>query len=173
MSDLKEIIRAEYIKCAKDPAHFMRKYCNIQHPQRGRVIFNLYPFQAKVLNLWKDNPYSLILKSRQLGISTLAAGYSLWLMTFHKDKNILCIATKQDTAKNMVTKTKFMYDNLPSWLKVGAEENNKLTLRLSNGSQIKATSAASDAGRSEAVSLLIIDEAAFIEGIEQIWASAQ
>jgi hypothetical protein len=171
--DLKEIIKAEYIKCAKDPAHFMRKYCNIQHPQRGRVIFNLYPFQAKVLNLWKDNPYSLILKSRQLGISTLAAGYSLWLMTFHKDKNILCIATKQETAKNMVTKTKFMYDNLPSWLKVTAEENNKLTLRLSNGSQIKATSAASDAGRSEAVSLLIIDEAAFIDGIEPIWASAQ
>jgi hypothetical protein len=94
-------------------------------------------------------------------------------MTFHKDKNILCIATKQETAKNMVTKTKFMYDNLPSWLKVTSIENNKLTLRLSNGSQMKATSAASDAGRSEAVSLLIIDEAAFIEGIEPIWASAQ
>ena len=173
MSDLKQIIKDEYIQCAKDPGHFMRKYCNIQHPQRGRVIFNLFPFQAKVLNLWKDNPYSLILKSRQLGISTLAAGYSLWLMLFHKDKNILCIATKQETAKNMVTKTKFMYDNLPSWLKIGAEENNKLTLRLTNGSQIKATSAASDAGRSEAVSLLIIDEAAFIDGIEPIWASAQ
>ena len=171
--DLKEIIRAEYIKCAHDPSHFIRKYCNIQHPQRGRVIFNLYPFQSKVLNLWKDNPYSLILKSRQLGISTLSAGYSLWLMTFHKDKNILCIATKQETAKNMVTKAKFMYDNLPSWLKVTSIENNKLTLRLSNGSQMKATSAASDAGRSEAVSLLIIDEAAFIEGIEPIWASAQ
>ena len=171
--DLKEIIKEEYIKCAKDPSHFMRKYCNIQHPTRGRVIFNLYPFQAKVLNLWRDNPYSLILKSRQLGISTLAAGYSLWLMLFHKDKNILCIATKQDTAKNMVTKTKFMYDNLPSWLKIPADENNKLTLRLSNGSQMKATSAASDAGRSEAVSLLIIDEAAFIDGIEPIWASAQ
>ena len=171
--DLKEIIREEYIKCAQDPAHFMRKYCNIQHPQRGRVIFNLYPFQAKVLSLWKDNPYSLILKSRQLGISTLAAGYSLWLILFHKDKNILCIATKQETAKNMVTKTKFMFDNLPSWLKIPADENNKLALKLNNGSQIKATSAASDAGRSEAVSLLIIDEAAFIEGIEPIWASAQ
>jgi hypothetical protein len=171
--DLKQIIKDEYIKCAKDPTHFMRKYCYIQHPQRGRVIFNLYPFQGKVLNLWKENHYSIVLKSRQLGISTLAAGYSLWLMLFHKDKNILCIATKQDTAKNMVTKTKFMYDNLPSWLKVASEENNKLTLRLTNGSQIKATSAASDAGRSEAVSLLIIDEAAFIEGIEPIWASAQ
>jgi hypothetical protein len=173
--DLRQIIREEYLKCSQDPSHFMKKYCSIQHPQRGRVIFNLYPFQDKVLHLWRDNPYSIVLKSRQLGISTLAAGYSLWLMLFHKDKNILCIATKQETAKNMVTKVKFMYSNLPSWLKIGdkPDENNKLTLRLNNGSQIKATSAASDAGRSEAVSLLIIDEAAFIDGIGEIWASAQ
>ena len=171
--DLKQIIRQEYLLCAKDPAHFMQKYCHIQHPQRGRILFNLYPFQGKVLNVWKDNPYSIVLKSRQLGISTLAAGYSLWLMTFHKDKNVLCLATTQETAKNMVTKVKFMYDNLPSWLKVPSEENNKLALKLSNGSQVKAKSSNSDAARSEAVSLLIIDEAAFIDNIAETWASAQ
>ena len=173
MSDIKKVIRQEYLKCASDPVHFMKKYCFIQHPQRGRIQFSLYPFQEKVLSLFQDNPYSIILKSRQLGISTLTAGFSLWMMIFNKDKNILCIATKQDTAKNMVTKVKFMYENLPSWLKVDSDENNKLTLRLKNGSQIKATSAASDAGRSEAVSLLLIDEAAFIENIGEIWASAQ
>jgi hypothetical protein len=173
MSDLKKVIRQEYLKCAKDPVHFMRKYCYIQHPQRGRIQFNLFPFQERVLKLLQENPYSIILKSRQLGISTLSGGLSLWLMLFHKDKNILCIATKQETAKNMVTKVKFMYENLPSWLKVDAAENNKLTLRLNNGSQIKATSASSDAGRSEAVSLLLIDEAAFIDNIGEIWASAQ
>ena len=173
MSDIKQVIRQEYLKCASDPIHFMKKYCNIQHPQRGRILFHLFPFQEKVLKLFQDNPYSMVLKARQLGISTLVAGFSLWLMTFHKDKNILCIATKQDTAKNMVTKVKFMYENLPSWLKIDTSENNKLNLRLKNGSQIKATSAASDAGRSEAVSLLIIDEAAFIENIGEIWASAQ
>ena len=171
--DLKKIIQQEYIKCAADPVHFMKKYCMIQHPQRGRIPFSLYPFQEKVLQLFQENPYSIVLKSRQLGISTLGAGYSLWLMLFHKDKNVLCIATKQDTAKNMVTKVKFMYENLPSWLKIDADENNKLTLRLANGSQIKATSASSDAGRSEAVSLLLIDEAAFIDNIGEIWASAQ
>ena len=78
--DLKKIIRQEYIKCATDPVHFMKKYCFIQHPQRGKILFTLYPFQEKVLHLFKDNPYSLILKSRQLGISTLTAGYSLWMM---------------------------------------------------------------------------------------------
>ena len=53
--DYKAIIRQEYVKCAQDPSHFMRKYCWIQHPQRGRVQFNLYPFQTKVLKLFKEN----------------------------------------------------------------------------------------------------------------------
>ena len=173
--NIKQIIREEYLKCAESPAYFMKKYCYIQHPKRGRIQFNLYPFQERVLTLFQENPYSIVLKSRQLGISTLAGGYSIWLMLFHQDKNILCIATKQDTAKNMVTKVKFMYENLPSWLREKDKplEDNKLTLRLNNGSQIKATSASSDAGRSEAVSLLLIDEAAFISNIGEIWASAQ
>ena len=172
-SNIKNIIKQEYLKCASDPVHFMKKYCFIQHPQYGRIKFDLYPFQEKVLKLFSDNPYTFILKSRQLGLSTLTAGYSLWMMTFNKDKNVLCIATKQDTAKNMVTKVKIMYDNLPSWMKVGTDENNKLTLKLSNGSQIKAISAVGDAGRSESVSLLLVDEAAFIDNIKDIWTSSQ
>ena len=169
--DIKAIMRSEYIKCCSDCIYFLRKYCYISHPQRGRILFNLYPYQEKVLKLWQTNPFSVIIKSRQLGISTLASGYAFWLITFHPDKNVLCLATKQDTAKNMVTKVKFMYDNIPSWLKVDKEENNRLTLRLKNGSQIKATSAASDAGRSEAVSLLLIDEAAFIDNMDELWTS--
>jgi hypothetical protein len=173
--DIKEIIKQEYLKCMTDPAHFMKKYCMIQHPTRGRISFNLYHFQEGVLHQFQKNNYNIVLKSRQLGISTLVAGFSIWLMLFHKDKNILCIATKQDTAKNMVTKVRFMYDNLPSWLKGNEKplENNKLLLKLPNGSQVKAVSAAGDAGRSEAVSLLIIDEAAFIDSIDEIFASAQ
>ena len=173
MSDLKQVIRQEYLKCASSPVHFLRKYCYIQHPQRGRIQFNLYPFQEKVLKLFRDNDYTTVLKSRQLGISTLASGYGLWLMTFHKDKNILALATTQATARNIVTKTVFMWENLPSWLKVDAVENNKLSLRLANGSKIHAKSSNSDSARSEAVSLLIVDEAAFIENIAETWASAQ
>ena len=174
-TNIKAIIKQEYIKCAKDPVYFMKKYCWIQHPTRGRIQFNLFPFQEGTLNILQKNDRSIILKSRQLGISTLSAGLGLWMMLFQKDKAILVVATKQDTAKNLVTKVKFMYDNLPSWLQIGFEEKNKLALRLNNGSQIKAVSAASDAGRSEAISLLIIDEAAFIENnrIDEIWGSSQ
>jgi hypothetical protein len=172
-SNLKDVIRQEYIKCSQDPVHFMRKYCYIQHPQRGRIQFNLYPFQEKVLTLFKKHDYSIVLKSRQLGISTLAAGYATWLMLFHKDRNVLALATTQATARNLVSKVKFMWENLPSWLKVDAVENNKLSLQLVNGSKIQAKSSNSDSARSEAVSLLIIDEAAFIENIAETWASAQ
>tara|TARA_R110000737_G_scaffold49497_7_gene70345 strand:+ start:312 stop:1886 length:1575 start_codon:yes stop_codon:yes gene_type:complete len=171
--DLKTLVREEWVKCAKDPVYFFKKYCYIQHPHRGKILFNLYPFQETLMDDVNDNRFNVILKSRQLGISTLSAGYSLWLMLFHEDKNILVIATKQEVAKNLVTKVRFMHDNLPSWLKGQTEEDNKLSLRLRNGSQIKATSAAGDAGRSEALSMLIIDEAAFISNVEEIWTSAQ
>jgi hypothetical protein len=170
---LKDIIKQEYTKCASDSVHFMKKYCQIQHPTRGRIPFHLYKFQERSLQEITKNDYNIILKSRQLGISTLSAGYSLWLMLFHGDKNVLVIATKQEVAKNLVTKVREMHTYLPSWLKSTTVEDNKLSLRFSNGSQIKAVSSSKDAGRSEALSLLIIDEAAFVDNIDEIWASSQ
>ena len=172
-ADIKQIVAQEYIKCAKDPAYFMRKYCFIQHPTRGRILFNLYPFQEGVLHLFRDNQYIITLKSRQLGISTLASAYALWLMIFHKDKNVLALAITQATARNLVTKTIFMYENLPKWLQLPFTEKNKLSLRLKNGSKITAKSSNSDAARSEAVSLLLIDEAGFIDNIEETFTAAQ
>lgn len=170
---LKEIIADEYKKCAADPVHFMRKYCIIQHPTKGKMYFNLYPFQEDTLHDLRDNRYNIILKSRQLGISTLTAGYALWAMLFKNDYNVLVIATTQDVAKNLVTKVRVMHDNLPAWLKGKSMEDNKLSLRFKNGSQIKAVSSTGTSGRSEALSLLVIDEAAFIKGIDEIWTSAQ
>ena len=170
---LKDIIAEEYKKCAVDPIHFMKKYCMIQHPVRGKIPFQLFPFQEKTLTQFKDNRFNVVLKSRQTGISTLCAGFSLWKMIFNSDFNVLVIATKQEVAKNLVTKVRVMHDLLPTWLKGGSMEDNKLSLRLQNGSQIKAIASSPDAGRSEALSLLIFDEAAFIDDIDEIWVAAQ
>lgn len=171
--DIRQIVAQEYVKCGKDPVYFMKKYCYIQHPTRGRILFNLYPFQEGVLHLFRDEKFILTLKSRQLGISTLASAYALWLMIFHKDKNVLALAITQATARNLVTKTIFMYENLPKWLQLPFTEKNKLSLRLKNGSKITAKSSNADAARSEAVSLLLIDEAAFIDNIEETFTAAQ
>ena len=173
MSDLKQAIKQNYLKCAKEPSYFINQFCTIQHPQRGKIKFKLYPFQYDVLKEYQANDYNVILKSRQLGISTLSAAYSLWMMLFQNDKNILVIATTKDTAKNLITKVRVMYEALPAWLKTAIVENNKLSLVFKNGSQIKAIASNESAGRSEALSLLILDEAAFIEKIDVIWTAAQ
>ena len=173
MSNLKQAIKQNYLKCVQDPSYFINHYCVIQHPQRGKIKFKLYPFQEEVLKSYQEETYNIILKSRQLGISTLSAAYSLWMMLFHNDKNVLCIATTKDTAKNIVTKVRVMYDGLPIWLKTAIIENNKLSLVFKNGSQIKALASTESAGRSEALSLLILDEAAFIERIDTIWTASQ
>ena len=169
---LKDVIKQEYVKCASDPVYFLKKYCVIQHPIKGKIPFNLYNFQESTVSDLVQHRFNIILKARQLGISTLTAGYSLWMMTFHQDKNILVIATKQEVAKNLVTKVRVMHANLPSWLKQPCVEDNKLSLRYKNGSQIKAVASGDESGRSEALSLLILDEAAFIDRIDTIWAAA-
>jgi len=169
---LRERIKEEYKKCALQPEYFLSKYSYIQHPIRGRVLFDLYPYQAKAMGEFEENRYNIVLKGRQLGFSTLVAGYALWLMLFHKDKNILVIATKQETAKNLVTKVRFMHQNLPVWLRGEILTDNKLSLQFTNGSQIKAVASSKDAGRSEALSLLILDECAFIDNADIIWTAA-
>jgi len=171
--NIKDVIREEYVKCAKDPIYFMKKYVKIQHPIRGTLPFLTYPFQDKTLSDLIKYDQNIILKSRQMGITTLVAGYSLWLMVFHENKEIICLSITQETSKAIVTKVRFANDNLPSWLKLRESEDNRLSLKLSNGSKIVAISSASTAGRSGAASLLIIDEAAFIDNIDEIWLSSQ
>lgn len=170
---LKDIIKDEYVKCARSASYFMKKYCVIQHPTRGKIPFHLYPYQEDALQDFQDFDRTIILKSRQLGISTLIAGYALWMILFQNDKNVLVVAIDQNTSKNLVTKVRVMFDNLPNWMKLKAVESNKLSMRLSNGSQIKAVSSTGTSGRSEALSLVIIDEAAFVDGAEELWASLQ
>ena len=46
--DLKQVIKREYLKCVEDPIHFMRKFCTIQHPQRGKVKFDYIHFKKNV-----------------------------------------------------------------------------------------------------------------------------
>lgn len=170
---LKELVKEEYLKCAKSATYFMKKYCMIQHPTRGKIPFHLYPYQEDTLQDFQDNDRIIILKSRQLGISTLIAGYALWMILFQNDKNVLVVAIDQNTSKNLVTKVRVMFDSLPSWLKMRAVESNRLSMRLANGSQIKAVSSTGTSGRSEALSLVIIDEAAFVDNAEELWASLQ
>ena len=171
MSLTKSEAMAEILKSGKDPAYFINRYAKISEPMKGLIPFDLYPFQEDALKIFNDHRFSVVLKARQLGISTTVAGYICWLMLFQREKNVLIVATKLQTATNLVKKVKSIHKHLPSWLKIAEISiNNRTSFELSNGSQVKASSTSGDAGRSEALSLLVVDEAAFVEGMDELWA---
>ena len=161
---------SEILKCGKSPQYFIDNYAKITHPQRGLIPFHTYDFQRNLLSEFKENRFNIILKARQLGISTVTAAYVVWMMMFHREKNVLVIATKFSTASNLVKKVKSILRSLPEWLMIATVTiDNRTSFELSNGSQIKASSTSGDAGRSEALSLLVIDEAAHVEGLSDLW----
>jgi hypothetical protein len=167
--DKKQILK-EVVKAGKDPVYFLNNYARISHPLEGSIPFRTYDFQSDLLQNFNDHRFNIILKARQLGISTITAGYVAWLMLFHKDKNILVVATKFQTAANLVKKVKGIMKSLPEWMQISKISiDNRASFELSNGSQIKASSTSGDAGRSEALSLLVVDEAAHVEGLEDLW----
>tara|TARA_R100000664_G_C2758708_1_gene147845 strand:- start:1288 stop:2892 length:1605 start_codon:yes stop_codon:yes gene_type:complete len=160
----------EIIKCGKEPLYFINKYVKIQHPERGTIGFDTYQFQDECVKDFIDNRFNVIVKSRQLGLSTLVAAYAVWLAIFYKDKNILVIATKLAVAQNFIKKVKVAIRSLPQWLVIPEiTGNNKQSVEFGNGSTIKAIPTSDDAGRSEALSLLIIDEAAFVRNFDELW----
>lgn len=166
----KKEIMTEIVRCGKKPEYFIHTYAKITHPMKGLIPFHLYPFQEQLLEDFEDHRFNIILKARQLGISTVTAAYVAWMMMFHREKNVLVIATKFNTAANLVKKVKAIIKNLPAWLRISTVDiDNRTSFVLSNGSQIKASSTSGDAGRSEALSLLVIDEAAHVDGLEELW----
>ena len=84
----------------------------------GLIPFKLYDYQEELINDFNDYRFNVILKARQLGISTITAGYVVWLMMFHRDKNILVMATKFSTAGNLVKKVKAIIKHVPAWIVV-------------------------------------------------------
>ncbi len=166
----KEQIQKEILKCGKDPIYFINTYARISHPQKGPIPFRTYQFQDEALKDFIDFRFNIVLKARQLGLSTVVAAYISWLMLFHRDKNVLILATKLVSASNLVRKVKYIFKSLPSWLVIAdIVIDNRNSFELSNGSQIKASATTGDAGRSEALSLLVLDEAGFIEGMQELW----
>ena len=114
----KEEVVAEVIKAGKNPTYFINNYAKISHPQRGLIPFKTYDFQSDLIDTFQDNRFTVVLKARQLGISTISAAYIAWLMLFHRDKNVLVIATKFQTAANLVKKVKAIHKHLPPWLRI-------------------------------------------------------
>jgi hypothetical protein len=172
MAITKAQIKKEILRSGKDPVFFITSYVKASHPVKGVVPFDLYDFQQDLVSDLQKNRFNIILKARQLGATTTIAAFILWMMNFNRDKEILVVATKLATAAGMVKKVRKMYARMPEWMKIAKiKTDNVNAFELSNGSIVKASSTSSDAGRSEALSLLVIDEAAFVDGMDEMWAA--
>tara|TARA_R110001599_G_scaffold278933_2_gene480246 strand:- start:165 stop:1706 length:1542 start_codon:yes stop_codon:yes gene_type:complete len=168
---MKDKVLEEFKKCKADPAYFMCNYVKVTHPVRGLVPFQLYPFQKKIVSEIEDNRFNILRKFRQAGCTTIASAYALWLAVFKRDQAIVILSKGDTEATEVLDRIKVMYEELPAFMQPGISEDNKHTLKLSNRSIIKSRPSGKQSGRSLAGSFLIIDEAAFIEAIDTIWAA--
>lgn len=164
-------------KVSKD-VFFFSTFCYVVNPVTGMVKFDLYPYQKSVLYQFLKERFNIILKFRQAGITELIAMYCLWLTMYHPNKKVNIISIKDTVAKKVLKKIKFMYKNLPWYLQTPitngrfGEYGSASTIEFSNGSIIESIPTSDQAGRSESLSLLVIDEAAIVRWASTIWASA-
>lgn len=164
-------------KVTKD-IFFFSTFIFVVNPVLGRVVFDLYPYQKAVLYQFLKERFNIILKFRQAGITELISMYCLWLAMYHPNKKINIISIKDTVAKKVLKKIKFMYKNLPWYLQVpivngrAGEYGSASTMEFANGSIIESIPTSDQAGRSESLSLLVIDEAAIVRWASTIWASA-
>jgi hypothetical protein len=164
----------ELRKCKSDPIYFMKTYLVVDHPVKGRVPFELFPFQEECIKDFLKYPYTVVNKSRQLGLSTTTSAFCLWMAMFQRGANILLMATKLETSKGMIEKLRIYFNALPKWMteRLGLTDLDAESvkyLKFNNGSKITAIPTAKDAGRGSAVSLFVVDEAALIDNLEELW----
>jgi hypothetical protein len=167
---------AEWRHCVADESYFLRMYWNIAHPAHGRILFNLRDAQSEALKRWDSNRYSLTLKARQIGWTTLIAAHQFWLAFFREDQNIIDLSRTEREAVLLLRKTKYGFKHLPLWMVERGPESmvdHQQRMVFSNGSQITSMPSASDPARGESASLVVVDEWAFLPNPEEAWASIE
>jgi hypothetical protein len=163
----------ELQKCKADPIYFMEKYVRIQHPTKGSVAFKLYDYQREMVACIHENKDSILLCSRQMGKTTVAAMYILWLATFFSEKRCIIASKAMNHAVEIQSRIKFAYEELPNWLKAGCKFYNRTSIEFDNASVIICEATSEKTGRGGSPSILFLDEIAFISKRiqDEMWAS--
>ena len=167
----------EIRRCIVDPVYFINTYVYILHPKHGRIRFKLYDFQEDMIKTYQNNRWSISKIARQSGKTETTCAYLAWYALFHPEKTILVAANKLSNAKEIISRIQGIYEELPDWLKPGIDESewNKTSLAFENKSKIMAQATSQNTGRGFAISLLYLDELAFVPPhVQQLmWASIQ
>lgn len=178
-------VRREWLRCApdtKDPAkllegfiYFCDNYWFIRHPERGRIKLDLYEAQIETVESWLNGRYSLILKARQIGFSTLVATYAFWNAFFYSDRPILLLSRTEREAIKLLSKAKYGHQFLPEWMRFEGGPFNQTQTRMdfSNASYVESLPSASDPARGESAYLIVVDELAFLPNSDEAWAAIE
>ena len=157
-------------------SYFCEKYWFVKHPQRGRILFKLRSAQTETVKTWMSERYSIVLKARQIGFSTLAAAYSFWLAYFFADRFIVMLSRTERESVKLLSKAKYGYRFLPQWFKLRGPQQvteHQLKMVFDNESAIESLPSSNDPARGESVYLVIVDEWAFLPNAEEAWASIE
>ena len=161
----------EWLKCAQDPIYFAEKYIKIVHVDHGFIPIRLYDYQKEIIVKLTNNRRVTVVTSRQAGKTTTAAAVILHYILFNDHKTVALLANKGDAAREILDRIKMAYEALPDWLQQGVDEWNKGSISLENGCKVIAAATSSSAIRGKSISLLYIDEAAFVENWDEFFAS--
>ena len=125
---------------------------------------------------WESERYSLTLKARQIGWTTLVAAHQFWLAFFKADQNIIDLSRTEREAVLLLRKTKYGFQHLPKWMIERGPKSlveHQQRMGFDNGSQITSMPSASDPARGESATLIVVDEWAFLPNPEEAWASIE
>jgi len=165
----------ELIKCKDDMMHFACEYFYIVHPDDGRIKIPLRGYQRRVLKKVEQNRFFIVCSPRQAGKTAMYTIVALHHACFNADKRIVIIANKEATAIEIFKRVKLAYEELPNWLKPGIDGAYGATsMKLANGSEISISTTTGSAARGMAISMLILDELAFVDPpsiLEDFWRS--
>jgi hypothetical protein len=164
----------EFAKCAKDPVYYMNTYGYVFDARKKMVAqMTCFEYQNDCLRKFHEHQNNIILKSRQTGLSVITAGYVAWRLLFRYDEKILIIANDGAGAVRFLETVKQFIEHTPVWLKPDAiEQDNTKKIAFSNNSYAEAKASSPNAGRGDSLTMLILDETAFIKDDEAIWMGA-
>lgn len=162
---------SEYTKCYQDVLYFVKNYVYIISLDKGRVLFDLYDFQLDMIDKFQKNRYVISCLARQLGKTTVVAAFLFHQLIFNKDFTIAILANKGSKAREILSRIKLMYEMLPWWIKPGVVEWNKGSIQFDNRSKCFAAATSNSSIRGESVNIVYLDEAAFIDNMEEFYTS--
>ena len=150
------------------PLEWVTTNATIVHPQRGRIPFVPYPYQADFLRT-HGTPRRFVLKARQIGFSQVFALEALYTAITLPESTVLLVSRSQDLAVNMLRYCYLTYNNLvnpPDLVKANESE-----MGFANGSRIKSIPANRSTGRGFAATSVYLDEFAYADYAEDIYQS--